>query len=269
MSSESLVSVLMGAYNCAPTLGASIESILLQDHRNLELLVCDDGSSDGTAAVIADWAGRDGRVRALGNERNRGLAYTLNRCIAAAGGAYLARMDGDDLAHSDRFSKQLAFLEAHPELGFCGSSIRLFDEGGVWGEVAYAEKVEARNFLFGNPFAHPTIMFRASCLRGTGGYDEDPKVGRSEDYALFMDLQASGLRGGNLTEPLLDYREDRTGYRKRRFRFALCEARVRARGYRKLGLLPTGLPFILKPILLGLLPKALYLRLRRSLHGKS
>lgn len=262
-----LVSVLMGAYNCASTLEASAESILGQEYGELELLICDDGSTDATASVIAALAARDPRVLALRNERNLGLARTLNRCADAARGPYLARMDGDDISRPDRIGKQVAFLESHPEYDFCGSSITLFDAAGAWGKIDYPEIPDARSFLLRSPFAHPSVMFRASCLRAAGGYAAGRAIGRSEDYELFMRLHASGSRGYNVQEYLLEYREALGSYKKRKFRYALTEAKVRMRGFRLLGLLPRGLPYVIKPVLIGIIPKSLYTRARKAAFG--
>lgn len=264
MNGEPLVSVIMGAYNCAVTLPASVESILGQDYRNLEVIICDDGSRDGTAEVAAEWAARDPRIVLLRNASNLGLSRSLNRCIEAARGSYLARMDGDDVSRPDRIGKQLRFLEEHPEYAFCGSSISLFDSSGVWGKLDYPAEPTARSFLLRSPYAHPTVVFRAAALAAAGGYDCRPEIGRSEDYDLFMRLHAAGLCGYNLQERLFEYREELGSFKKRKFRYALTEARVRLRGFRRLGLLPAGLPYVVKPILVGLIPKALYTRVRKA-----
>jgi glycosyltransferase EpsE len=261
------VSVLMGVYNCADTLGASVESILDQDYRNLELVVCDDGSQDRSAELLRAYAEKDRRIVFLQSDRNRGLAHSLNRCMEAAGGEYLARMDGDDISRPERIGRQVAFLEAHPEMDICGSSVLLFDSTGTWGKHDYPERPSPKSFLFKSPFVHPSVMFRASCLRAAGGYDEDPALGRSEDYDLFMRLYASGSRGYNIQDYLLEYREELGTYRRRKFRYALTEARVRARGFYRLGLLPLGLPYIVKPIVIGLFPKRAYTRARKALFG--
>jgi glycosyltransferase EpsE len=84
-----------------------------------------------------------------------------------------------------------------------------------------------------------------------------------------MRLYAAGSRGYNFQDYLLDYREELGGYRRRKFRYALTEARVRARGFRRLGLLPLGLPFVFKPILVGLVPKRAYTLARKTLFGGS
>jgi glycosyltransferase EpsE len=269
MKANPLVSVIMGVYNCERTVRASVESMLAQDYRELELVIVDDGSSDGTAEIVRGCAQKDGRIILLQNERNRGLARSLNRCIEAAAGQYLARMDGDDLSCPDRIGKQVRFLEEHGEYGFCGSTISLFDSSGTWGRVAYPELPDAGSFLFRNPFAHPTVVFRAALLKDAGGYDCDPSIGRSEDYDLFMRLYASGSRGYNIQEDLLRYREDLDSLKKRKFRYAVTEARVRLRGFRRLGLLPKGLAYAAKPILVGLIPKAIYKRMRKAAFGGS
>jgi len=262
-----LVSVLMGAYNCEGTLGASVDSMLVQDYENIELVICDDGSVDSTLEVVRDRAAKDPRVVVLRNERNLGLAKTLNRCIAAASGAYLARMDGDDFSRPDRIGKQVRFLEAHPEYDLCGSSIALFDSRGVWGKIDYPERPDARSFLLRSPFAHPSVMFRAGVLRAAGGYREDPAVGRSEDYELFMRLHAEGHRGCNIQEYLLEYREDPDSVKRRKIKYALAEARVRLRGFKRLGLLPGGIPYVVKPLVIGLVPKRAYSLARKLVFG--
>ena len=262
--SEPLVSVLLSVYNCERTLPRSLESILAQDYGPLEAIVCDDGSADGTLGVARAFAARDARVRVLANDRNLGLARSLNRCAAASSGTYLARMDGDDVSRPDRIRAQVGFLEAHPEYALCGSSIRLFDEGGTWGKIDYPERPDARSFLLRSPFAHPSVVFRSSCLASAGGYDGDPSIGRSEDYDLFMRIYEAGGRGYNIQDYLLEYREEARSYKRRAFRYALAEARVRFRGFRRLGLMPRGLVFAAKPVLIALLPKAIYARARRA-----
>lgn len=268
MSGPPLVSVIMGAYNCAATLGDSIQSMLNQDFGDFEILVCDDGSTDGTAKVIADYAARDRRVVPLKNDSNVGLARTLNRCIEQARGRYLARMDGDDISRPDRIGRQVAFLEARPEYDLCGSSIALFDSAGIWGTIEYPEYPDASSFLFRSPFAHPSVMFRAERLRRAGGYDTSKAVGRSEDYELFMRLYAEGSRGYNIQEPLLQYREELGSFKKRKLRYAVTEARVRLRGFARLGLLPRGIHYVMKPIFIGLIPKRAYTAARKAFFGR-
>ncbi len=267
MNRTPLVTVAMGVYNCARTLPESIRSILEQEFEDFEFVICDDGSTDGTNDILRDVAARDRRIVLLRNERNRGLSRTLNRCIENARGRYIARMDGDDISRPDRLGRQIAFLESHPDIAVCGSSIELFDADGVWGRIDYPEYPVASSFLLRSPFAHPSVVFRSSALKDVGAYAYGPAVGRSEDYELFMRMYARGMRGHNIQDYLLRYREELGSYRKRKFKYALVEARVRFRGFGRLGLLPRGLPYVVKPVLVGLVPKRLYTAARKKAFG--
>jgi glycosyltransferase EpsE len=267
MMRHPVASVVMGVYNCALTLADSIRSILDQEFGDFEFIICDDGSTDATPDVLRAFAAKDPRIVLLRNERNMGLSCTLNRCIEASRGGYIARMDGDDIARSDRLRRQVAFLESRPDIDICGSSIALFDGSGVWGRIDYPEYPGASDFLLRSPFAHPTVVFRASAVKAAGGYACDPAVGRSEDYELFMRMYSRGVRGHNIQEYLLNYREELGSYRRRKFRYALTEARVRFRGFRRLGLLPRGLLYVVKPILVGLMPKRIYTAARTTAFG--
>ena len=91
------ISVLMGAYNCAETIGKSIESIQAQTVTDWELIICDDGSSDNTIEIVKEYQNNDDRIVLIQNDKNRGLSYTLNHCLEVAKAEYCARMDGDVL----------------------------------------------------------------------------------------------------------------------------------------------------------------------------
>lgn len=257
------VSVLMGVYNCANTLEPAIKSILEQSFDDFELIACDDGSSDESLSILKKMAKADSRLRILENDVNCGLAPTLNRCAAVARGSYLARMDGDDESLPTRFAEEVAFLDTHPDIALVGSAIEFFDDNGCWGRLEHPGSPTVRDFLLRSPFAHPTIMLRASVLEALGGYSVEKRTGRSEDYELFMRLYAAGYRGANLQTVQLRYREERASFTKRKFRWALVEAGVRVRGYKKLGLLPGGLIWALKPVLVALVPARIWRALRR------
>ena len=263
-----LVSVLMGAYqieglSCFP---AAMESLLRQTCRQFEILICNDGSTDATAEIVQEWAEWDERIRILTHEKNRGLAAALNTCTAAARGAYLARQDADDASHLTRLQDQVAFLESHPEIDFLGTNVNLCDAQGVWGQRHLPEYPQKRDFLFCSPFVHGTVMYRAEALRKAEGYRVCRQTYRTEDYDLFMRMYALGMQGANLQSNLYDYREDRKNMSKRKYRYRVDEAAVRYAGFRKLGLLPKGLPYVVKPLLVGLLPNRLLFWLKCRLH---
>ena len=107
------VSVLMGVFNCSEFVAEAIESILSQTFSDFELIICDDGSSDDTAAIVKKYAETDKRIVFVQNDRNYGLAHTLNRCLSLSSGDYLIRMDGDDVSKPERFQVLLDTAERH------------------------------------------------------------------------------------------------------------------------------------------------------------
>ena len=121
------ISVIMGIYNCADTLGEAIDCIVAQTETDWELILCDDGSADETYAVAASYQERyPDKIVLLKNEQNLGLNATLNRCLSVAKGAYIARMDGDDLCAPDRFEKELAVLESEADIAIVSSDMTQF-----------------------------------------------------------------------------------------------------------------------------------------------
>ena len=107
----------------------SVRSIVEQTYPNWELILCDDGSTNAALLWMQNLAARDSRIRLLQNDRNLGLARTLNRCLSVANGAYLARQDDDDISKPDRFEKQIAYLESHADVDFVGSNCDLETTG--------------------------------------------------------------------------------------------------------------------------------------------
>jgi glycosyltransferase involved in cell wall biosynthesis len=257
----------MSVYNNEATAGDSIASIVAQTYADWELLLVDDKSTDGSFRVLADWAQRDSRIRLLQNEHNLGLSASLNRALAIATGEYIARMDGDDISLSQRFAQQAAFLDAHPEFAIVGSSAVTFDREGEWGTRAGVSQPQKRDFLWGTQFIHPSVMMQRAALIAVDGYRVCRETLRTEDYDLFMRLYARGYKGYNLAEPLLRYYDPRQP-RHVRFRFRVNEVRIRWSGFRALGLLPGGLPYVFKPLAVALLPGGLKRRLQqRQTHG--
>ena len=104
MENKPKISVIMGIYNCAETLDEAVNSILGQTETNWELIMCDDGSTDNTYVIAEKYVQQyPNKIVLIRNDKNRGLNYTLNRCLKKAKGKYIARMDGDDLSLSERF----------------------------------------------------------------------------------------------------------------------------------------------------------------------
>lgn len=205
MSRPPAVTVLLSVYNDRAYLPAAVDSILAQSFGDFELLIVDDGSTDGTAEYLAALA--DSRVRVLRNQQNAGLTRSLNRGLDAAAGRYVARMDADDLAGPERLERQVEFLDAYKAVGIVGSGRRLIDEAGR--TIADARAVPddvgiRRKCLLGNPFAHPTVMLRRDVL-DAHGLRYDPAFRTAQDYELWTRLLCH-TRGANVDEPLVRYR---------------------------------------------------------------
>ena len=220
------ISVLMGIYNCAGTLREAVDCIRNQTVSDWELILCDDGSSDNTYQIARELAAEDNRIVLLKNEKNLGLNKTLNRCLAAATGEFVARMDGDDLCSPVRFEKELALFDQHPDAALVSCSMDCFDESGTFGRVLYQDAPQPEDFLSGSQFCHAASMMRRSVLEELGGYSTAKHTMRVEDYDLWVRMYAAGYRGYNLPDILYSMRDDRNAIRRRKFRYRLNEAGV-------------------------------------------
>ena len=116
-----MVSVLMAVYNAEKYLTEAVESILVQTFADFEFLIIDDGSVDGSAAILEDYAESDERVKVIHNSENLGLTKSLNIGLKLTQGKFIARIDADDVAVPERFEKQITFMDDHPDIGVCGS----------------------------------------------------------------------------------------------------------------------------------------------------
>ena len=259
------ISIIMGIYNCEETLPDAIGSILSQTYTDWELILCDDGSTDGTFAAAERFALRfPGKILLLKNEKNLGLNKTLNKCLEKATGSYIARMDGDDLCSPERFEKERAVLRANDGIAIVSTAMKVFDENGEWGIVAHPEKPQKKDFLHGSPFCHAPCMMRREALLSVGGYSEGKRLLRVEDYHLWMKLYAAGYTGYNIPEALYSMRDDRAAYKRRKFRFRINEACVKYLCVKQLCLPFYGYLYALKPIVVGLLPEKLYDKLHKN-----
>jgi glycosyltransferase EpsE len=250
------VSVIMGIYNTnnREIVEEAIESILNQTFKNFEFIICDDGSKDGTLELIEKLTKKDGRVKIIKNNKNEGLAASLNSCIEISRGKYIARMDADDVSSLDRLEKQVNFLDSNKSYSIIGSDVILFNGNRDWGYRNMPTQPEKKDFLFRVPFMHPTILVRKKVLIELGGYRVEKETRRCEDYDLFMRMYAAGHKGFNINEALFRVRETPTAYKRRKYRYRIDEAKVRFAGYRMLGLMPVGFIYAVKPLLVGLIP---------------
>ena len=258
-----MISVIMSAYNAEKTVCRAAESILHGTYEDLELIMADDGSSDSTYAILQDIARQDSRCVCIRNTANKGLACSLNACLSAARGELVARMDADDCAFPERLRVQADFLTSHPDIGFVGSAAYLFHAGEIYGVRQFEERPSPSDLVRHNPFIHPSILFRRSCLQSVGGYRDSPFTHRCEDYDLFFRLYAKGIRGYNLPKPLLLYEEDPADTSKHTIRSRICEFCTRLRGSAGLKK-PLGFLLSFKSLAAVFVPRKLYLKIRSA-----
>lgn len=199
------VSVVLPVCNGAPYVAAAVESILRQSLTAFELLAIDDGSSDGTADILAGCAARDARVRVV-SRANRGLAATLNEGLTLAAAPLVAIMNADDLALPQRLACQVAFLEAHPAVAAVGGQTRCFIADREPGPATALPTTPAGVHALlatTSPLAHPAVMLRRQAALDVGGYRAELEP--AEDYDLWLRL-AERHELANLPDVVLHYR---------------------------------------------------------------
>jgi glycosyltransferase involved in cell wall biosynthesis len=199
------VSVLMTMFNAGAYLRPAIASLLAQSYADFELIIVDDGSADGSAAVAEGFA--DPRIRLVRNTANRGQTACLNQGLALARGEFVARQDADDLSHPDRLEKQTRFLDDHPEIALLGANaVQIDGSGESLGRTDLPRETPAIRWanLFDNSLLHSAVIFRVNVIREEfGGYDESFRC--SQDYALWS-LVARRHAVANLPAPLISLR---------------------------------------------------------------
>jgi len=188
------VSVIMPAFNAERFIDEAIRSILSQTFRDFEFLIIDDGSSDRTPAILAEYARKDPRIRVLRNEQNAGIVVSLNRGLAEARGRYVARQDADDTSFPNRIERQVAFLDEHPGVVAVTSEVLEIDAEGrtLRASRRRGDAVSvAWRLLFHNYFyPHSAVTFRLAPVRELGGYREAFR--HCEDYDLWTRLAEVG-----------------------------------------------------------------------------
>jgi hypothetical protein len=192
------VSVVMPVRDAERFLAEAVESVLGQTLSDLQLIVVDDGSTNGTPGLLAGLARRDGRVR-VQTQAPGGLTAALNAGCALASAPLIARMDGDDVALPDRLERQLAYLDAHPDVALLGGGIVLVDEAGR--ELDREPGRVAPDLTERNELVHATVVMRTEAFRALGGY----RLDQSEDYDLWLRFaERHGVAA--VAEPVLRYR---------------------------------------------------------------
>lgn len=252
------ISVIMGIYNCASTLQEALNSLYAQTYQNFEIILCDDGSVDNTYEIALENQRKHSNIVLLKNAQNEGLNKTLNKCLAVAQGEYIARMDGDDLSLPNRFEKEIQFLEAHTDFAIVSSPMEYFDENGTYRVGQGKGEVRKKDFIKGSPICHAPCMVRHEAYIKVGGYSEDPKYLRVEDYNLWFKMYAAGYKAFILPEPYYKMRDDSNATSRRKWWGYVNEYRVMKTGFKMIRLPIWYQFYALRPLIIGMLPKWLY-----------
>ena len=227
------VSVIMPCWNAARYLGRTLESLAAQTFRDFEAIIVDDGSTDETPLVLADWAARDRRLKVVRQE-HQGLVAAPQRALDESAGELIARMDADDIAHPRRLEWQVGLMQERPEVTMAGGLVRMFPRAAMregmrryerWLNSVCTQEQIARDMFVENPLAHPSVMMRADAVRGVGGYRD---AGWPEDYDLCLRLYGAGARFEKVPEVVLWWRDQpdratRTHGRYARTQFRRCK----------------------------------------------
>lgn len=252
------ISVIMGIYNCEKTLQEAIDCLYAQTYQDFEIILCDDGSKDGTYNIAQENADKHPNIKLIRNPNNMGLNQTLNNCLNIAQGEFIARMDGDDTCSPYRFEKEVRVLDAHPELAIVSSDMSFFDENGVWGQTHVILQPLPKDFLRKTRFCHAACLVRKEAYDAVNGYSLGSKLLRVEDYHLWIKMYAKGYRGYNIPEPLYQMRDDRNANARKKFKYRFNEAYVKMLAIKMLHLPVWSYLYCVRPILIGLLPDSLY-----------
>lgn len=255
----------MGIYNCAETLNEALDCIVNQSYTNWEVVMCDDCSTDATVQIAEQYISKyANKFILLRNETNQGLNYTLNKCLKYASGDYIARMDGDDLCSRERFEREVEILDNNLEIAIVSTDMNFFDENGVWGKTHTDKYPQKENFLKATPFCHAACMVRREAYMDVNGYSVGSRLLRVEDYHLWIKMYAKGYQGINIQECLYSMRDDRDAQGRRKFKYRLNEAYVKAYAIKCLRLDKINYFYCLIPVLKGLTPAFVYRFLHRN-----
>ncbi|MCR5883024.1 glycosyltransferase [Rhizobacter sp. J219] len=204
------VSVVIPAKNAEATLPETLESLCAQSFRDFEVVLVNDGSTDGTAAVAAAFAERLS-LRVVTHEASKGVAESINDGLRAGDSEFVARLDADDLAAPQRLERQLSFLRSRPGVDVCGSHMQIFsvEDGQRVDRHVLAhptESAEIRTALLQRcAISHPSVLCRRSTFERFGFYD--PRFDFAEDYELWCRASLLGAQFANLPEVLTHYRK--------------------------------------------------------------
>lgn len=210
MKSVPEISVITATYNDGPYLSQAVEAILNQTFPNFEYIIIDDASTDDTPRILAKYAAQDARIFVRRSNKNMGRSISRNYALDLAQGKWIAIFDGDDISHPERLERQLAYLNAHPEVDYMGTGCRYINKhtGESMPDRAFTPPLTHGQIrwqlCFDFPFHHSSTIGRWESFVKAGGYPEAYPV--CEDISLWMVMANQGARLANIPDELLTYR---------------------------------------------------------------
>lgn len=201
-----VISVLMPVYNAENYIKDAVESILNQTLTDFEFIIINDGSTDGTLAILESYAKLDGRICLISRE-NKGLIDTLNEGITLVKSPLIARMDADDIALPSRFEEQFNYLTSHPDVICVGGASIIIDEESRELNLLLLpvsdDEIQNKALLGHCPINHPAAMFSTQAIKSLNGYRKD--FYPSEDLDLWLRMGEIG-KLANLKNAVIKYR---------------------------------------------------------------
>lgn len=267
-----LISAVMGVKYTrseTDTLKRSIDSVLNQTYKNIELIICERDSTAEAKALLSSFAAQDDRVILLDGSAAKSFSEQLNMSVERASGDLIARMDDDDYSFPERFKREADYLCSHDDLAFVGCNVRLVQDGNDMGVQIFPERPFVKDFLFTMPFIHPAIMFRKEAFEAIGGYSTLERCNRCEDYDFLLRLYEKGLVGANLQETLFAYTLPAKGKTTRNFKDRVNEMKTRFFRFHALGLMPGAFFYAIKPLAVWLIPSGLLAAMKSARRRRS
>ncbi|MBK6798516.1 MAG: glycosyltransferase [Acidobacteria bacterium] len=199
------VSVIIPAYNAEKFVAETISSVLAQSYADYEIIVVDDGSTDGTLAVLKSF---EPKIKVF-TKPNGGPASARNLAIRNSSGRFIAFLDCDDLWVENKLEQQVAFFKSHPEMGLVFSQAQMFIETGgekiIRSTIGYTADPTLRQLLFGDYIPNSTVMIRRECVDSAGLLNESMDLIAVEDYEYWMRI-AHSFKMAGIAKPLALYR---------------------------------------------------------------
>ena len=216
-----LVSFVISAYNDEELIINSLESVVSQTYKNIEILILDDASEDGTLLQIENFAKQHKNIRVYKNKKNIGLTKSLNLLIKEANGEYIARQDSDDFSNINRIREQINTMK-ELDLDFCGTRAVIKQNNKIIPNLSFYLP-KSLLIKYKNPFVHGTLVFKKKVFEEVGGYNE--KFYYSQDYKLIIDLIQKKYKFKIIKKPyyVLNYSDNISiNFRNEQKYFATC-----------------------------------------------